>query len=172
MLSTVSEAKTILVNFYYSKEGKTFISVNLAATLRLLAKKYCLLVWILEIKVRCLFRYTRTRLKLFSIQVWKYRIWLWSMKGMKIYMCFQQGIFHQTLQNYDGGKVDTLFNDLKIWLYRSWHRSHGLVTDTLLVAKHADCFIYVARANFFKKRMLGIVTFIRRRKICLICVCC
>jgi hypothetical protein len=37
--------------------------------LRLLAKKYCLLVWILEIKVRCLFRYTRTRLdELFSIQ--------------------------------------------------------------------------------------------------------
>jgi Mrp family chromosome partitioning ATPase len=47
------------------------------------------------------------------------------------------------------GKVDTLFNDLKA------HYDYivvdtapvSLVTDTLLVAKHADCFIYVARAN-------------------------
>jgi Mrp family chromosome partitioning ATPase len=47
------------------------------------------------------------------------------------------------------GKVDTLFNDLKA------HYDYivvdtapvSLVTDTLLVAKHADCFIYVARAG-------------------------
>jgi tyrosine-protein kinase Etk/Wzc len=32
----------------------------------------------------------------------------------------------------------------------------SLVTDTLLIAKHADCFIYVARANFLEKRMLNI----------------
>ena len=32
----------------------------------------------------------------------------------------------------------------------------SLVTDTLLIAKHADTFIYVARANFLEKRMLDI----------------
>jgi tyrosine-protein kinase Etk/Wzc len=32
----------------------------------------------------------------------------------------------------------------------------SLVTDTLLIAKHADTFIYVARANFLEKRMLNI----------------
>jgi hypothetical protein len=31
-----------------------------------------------------------------------------------------------------------------------------MVTDTLLIAKNADCFIYVARANFLDKRMLAI----------------
>jgi capsular exopolysaccharide synthesis family protein len=30
----------------------------------------------------------------------------------------------------------------------------NLVTDTLLIAKHADLFIYVARANYIDKRML------------------
>jgi Mrp family chromosome partitioning ATPase len=51
------------------------------------------------------------------------------------------------------GKVDTLFNDLKA------HYDYivvdtapvSLVTDTLLDTKHADCFIYVARANFLRK---------------------
>lgn len=32
----------------------------------------------------------------------------------------------------------------------------SLVTDTLLIAKHADCFVYVVRANFLEKRMLNI----------------
>jgi tyrosine-protein kinase Etk/Wzc len=32
----------------------------------------------------------------------------------------------------------------------------SLVTDTLLIAKHADCFLYVIRANFLEKRMLHI----------------
>jgi hypothetical protein len=32
----------------------------------------------------------------------------------------------------------------------------SMVTDTLLIAKNADCFIYVARANFLDKRMLAI----------------
>jgi Mrp family chromosome partitioning ATPase len=32
-----------------------------------------------------------------------------------------------------------------------------LVTDTLVVAKYADCFVYVVRANFLEKRMLNVV---------------
>jgi MinD-like ATPase involved in chromosome partitioning or flagellar assembly len=63
------------------------------------------------------------------------------------------------------GKVDTLFNDLKAhYDYIVVDTPVSLVTDTLLVAKHADCFIYVARANL-KKRMLGIAHFIRRRRV-------
>ncbi|SER47950.1 hypothetical protein SAMN05444355_11359 [Flavobacterium frigoris] len=54
--------------------------------------------------------------------------------------------------------MDALFNELKS------HYDYiivdtapvSLVTDTMLVAKHADCFIYVARANFLEKRMLDI----------------
>ncbi len=32
----------------------------------------------------------------------------------------------------------------------------GLVTDTLLISKHADLFIYVVRANYLDKRRLQI----------------
>ena len=33
----------------------------------------------------------------------------------------------------------------------------SLVTDTLLIANHADAFVYVARANYLEKRMLALV---------------
>ena len=32
----------------------------------------------------------------------------------------------------------------------------GLVTDTFIIANHADCFLYVVRANMLDKRMLRI----------------
>jgi Mrp family chromosome partitioning ATPase len=46
-------------------------------------------------------------------------------------------------------KVDTLFQTLKTLYYIIVDTAPvSLVTDTLLIAKHADTFIYVARANF------------------------
>jgi len=55
-------------------------------------------------------------------------------------------------------KVDTLFETLKAqYDYIIVDTAPvSLVTDTLLIAKHADTFIYVARANFLEKRMLSI----------------
>jgi tyrosine-protein kinase Etk/Wzc len=55
-------------------------------------------------------------------------------------------------------KVDTLFETLKNqYDYIIVDTAPvSLVTDTLLIAKHADCFIYAARANFLEKRMLNI----------------
>jgi hypothetical protein len=44
------------------------------------------------------------------------------------------------------------------------------VTDTLLIAKHADTFIYVARANFLEKRMLNSQQFIQRTKLPNMCL--
>jgi cellulose biosynthesis protein BcsQ len=40
----------------------------------------------------------------------------------------------------------------------------GLVADTLLIAKYADCFIYVFRANFLGKRMLNIPNSLYKEK--------
>jgi Mrp family chromosome partitioning ATPase len=40
----------------------------------------------------------------------------------------------------------------------------NLVTDTLLIAKHADLFVYVARANYLDKRMLNVVQTLYREK--------
>jgi tyrosine-protein kinase Etk/Wzc len=57
-----------------------------------------------------------------------------------------------------GKKVDGLFSAIKAqYDYIIVDTSPvSLVTDTLLIAKHADTFIYVARANFLEKRMLNI----------------
>jgi tyrosine-protein kinase Etk/Wzc len=47
----------------------------------------------------------------------------------------------------------------------------SLVTDTLLIAKHADTFIYVIRANFLEKRMLSIANSIyKERKLPNMCM--
>jgi hypothetical protein len=46
-----------------------------------------------------------------------------------------------------------------------------MVTDTLLIAKNADCFIYVARANFLDKRMLAIPDKLYKEQNYPICVC-
>jgi capsular exopolysaccharide synthesis family protein len=40
----------------------------------------------------------------------------------------------------------------------------NLVTDTLLVAKNADIFIYVIRANFLDKRLIKVIENIYREK--------
>ena len=55
-------------------------------------------------------------------------------------------------------KVDTVFKTLKTqYDYIIVDTAPvSLVTDTMLIAKHADTFIYVARANFLEKRMLNI----------------
>lgn len=55
-------------------------------------------------------------------------------------------------------KVDMLFQTLKTqYDYIIVDTAPvSLVTDTLLIAKHANTFLYVARANFLEKRMLSI----------------
>jgi hypothetical protein len=40
----------------------------------------------------------------------------------------------------------------------------SLVTDTLLIAKNADAFIYVIRANYLDKRMLGFIEDLYQQK--------
>ena len=47
----------------------------------------------------------------------------------------------------------------------------SLVTDTLLIAKNADTFVYVMRANVLEKRMLAIAnTFYKEKKLPNMCI--
>jgi capsular exopolysaccharide synthesis family protein len=57
-----------------------------------------------------------------------------------------------------GDKVENLFKSLKLqYDYIIVDTSPvSLVTDTLLLAKYADCFVYLVRANFLEKSMLHI----------------
>jgi tyrosine-protein kinase Etk/Wzc len=163
MLSKVPEgmAKTIFTTSTFSKEGKTFVSVNLAATFALSGKRVLLIGMdirsprlneYLDLPERGVTNYLSSNdLKLEDLIV-KY-------EGYENFYVLPAGVIPPNpAELLMSKKVDTVFETLKTqYDYIIVDTSPvGLVTDTLLIAKHADTFIYVARANFLEKRMLNI----------------
>jgi tyrosine-protein kinase Etk/Wzc len=154
-------AKTIFLTSTFPKEGKTFVSVNLAATIALSGKKVLLIG--MDIRNPRLDEYLTL-----------------PERGFTNYLSSKDLNLEDLIVKYDGyenfhvlpagvippnpaellmdNKVDTFFKDLKTqYDYIIVDTAPvSLVTDTLLIAKNADCFIYVARANFLEKRMLDI----------------
>ena len=155
------QAKTIFLTSTFPKEGKTFVSVNLAATFALSEKKVLLIG--MDIRNPRLDDY----LTLPDLGVTNYLaskdIQIDSLivkyPGFEDFNILPAGIIPpnpaELLMNK---KVDTLFETLKNkYDYIIVDTAPvSLVTDTLLIAKHADCFVYVVRANFLEKRMLSI----------------
>jgi capsular exopolysaccharide synthesis family protein len=163
MLTKVPEgiAKTIFLTATFPKEGKTFVSVNLAATFALSGKKVLLIGMdirnprlddYLSIPDRGVTNYLSSKTLVLEDLIVKY-------DGFEDFHILPAGIIPpnpaELLMNK---KVDGLFESLKKqYDYIIVDTAPvSLVTDTLLIAKHADCFIYVARANFLEKRMLNI----------------
>ncbi|MEZ7497303.1 polysaccharide biosynthesis tyrosine autokinase [Flavobacterium sp. Arc3] len=163
MLSKVPEgmAKTIFLTSTFPKEGKTFVSANLAATFALSGKKILLIG--MDIRNPRLDEY----LNIPERGVTNYL----SSKDMKLEDLIVKYEGYEDLHVLPAGvippnpaellmskKVDELFQTLKTqYDYIIVDTAPvSLVTDTLLIAKHADTFIYVARANFLEKRMLNI----------------
>ncbi|MFV8370402.1 GumC family protein [Flavobacterium sp. LB2R40] len=163
MLSKVPEgqAKTIFLTSTFPKEGKTFVSVNLAATFALSGKKVLLIGMdirnpkldeYLTLPDRGVTNYLSAKNIVLEDLIVKY-------DGFEDFYVLPAGIIPpnpaELLMNK---KVDSLFEILKKqYDYIIVDTAPvSLVTDTLLIAKHADCFIYVARANFLEKRMLNI----------------
>ena len=163
MLSKVpdGQAKTIFLTSTFPKEGKTFVSVNLSATFALSGKKVLLIG--MDIRNPRLDDYltlpdlgVTNYLSSKDIQIENLIV---KYPGFEDFNVLPAGIIPpnpaELLMNK---KVDTLFETLKNkYDYIIVDTAPvSLVTDTLLIAKHADCFIYVARANFLEKRMLNI----------------
>jgi tyrosine-protein kinase Etk/Wzc len=163
MVSKVPDglAKTIFLTSTFPKEGKTFVSANLAATFALSGKKVLLIG--MDIRNPRLDEYLTL-----------------PDRGVTNYLSSKDLVLEDLIVKYDGyedfhvlpagvippnpaellmsKKIDLLFENLKAqYDYIIVDTAPvSLVTDTLLIAKHADCFIYVARANFLEKRMLNI----------------
>jgi capsular exopolysaccharide synthesis family protein len=163
MLSKVPEgmAKTVFLTSTFPKEGKTFVSANLAATFALSGKKVLLIGMdirnprldeYLDIPERGFTNYLSSKdMKLEDLIV-KY-------EGYEDFHVLPAGVIPPNpAELLMSKKVDTLFETLKAqYDYIIVDTAPvSLVTDTLLIAKHADTFIYVARANFLEKRMLNI----------------
>jgi tyrosine-protein kinase Etk/Wzc len=178
MLSKVPEgqAKTIFLTSTFPKEGKTFVSANLAATFALSGKKVLLIGMdirnprldeYLTLPDRGVTNYLSSKNLVLEDLIVKY-------DGFEDFHVLPAGVIPpnpaELLMNK---KVDTLFEILKNqYDYIIVDTAPvSLVTDTLLIAKHADCFIYVARANVLEKRMLNIAnTLYKEQKLPNMCL--
>ncbi|TDE04777.1 GumC family protein [Flavobacterium sandaracinum] len=178
MLSKVpdGQAKTIFLTSTFPKEGKTFVSANLAATFALSGKKVLLIGMdirnprldeYLSLPDRGVTNYLSSKNLVLEDLIVKY-------DGFEDFHVLPAGVIPpnpaELLMNK---KVDTLFETLKNqYDYIIVDTAPvSLVTDTLLIAKHADCFIYVARANFLEKRMLNIAnTLYKEQKLPNMCL--
>lgn len=155
------QAKTIFLTSTFPKEGKTFVSVNLAATFALSGKRVLLmgtdirnprLDEYLTLPDRGLTNYLSSHDLNLNDVVVKY-------PGFENFYVLPAGVIPPNpAELLMSQKVETVFESLKKEFdYIIVDTAPvSLVTDTLLIAKHADCFVYVARANFLEKRMLAI----------------
>ncbi|PVX47002.1 capsular exopolysaccharide synthesis family protein [Flavobacterium sp. 103] len=163
MLSKVPEnqAKTLFLTSTFSKEGKTFVSVNLAATFALSGKKVLLIG--MDIRNPKLDDYISLPDQGLTNYLSNKDIPLEDLiikqKGYEHFYILPAGLIPPNpAELLLSQKVDTLFKTIKAqYDYIIVDTAPvSLVTDTLLIAKHADCFLFVIRANFLEKRMLNI----------------
>lgn len=178
MLNKVPEgiAKTLFVTSTFSSEGKTFISVNLAATFALSGRRVLLIgmdirnpkfAEYIDVPPLGLTNYLSSSENNVEDYIVKH-------PGYENFFILPSGIVPPNpAELLMSKKVDQLFEKLKKeYDYIIVDTAPvSLVTDTLLVAKHADTFVYVMRANVLEKRMLSIAnTFYRERKLPNMCI--
>ncbi len=155
------KSKTIFLTSTFSGEGKTFVSANLAATIALSGKKTILVGADLrnprisdyinspEKGVSNYLTNTNTTIDGFISKV----------DGFKNFHILPAGtIPPNPAELLMGDKVAEMFAYLKenFDYIIIDNAPVSLVTDTLLIAKYADSFIYVIRANKLDKKMLEI----------------
>jgi tyrosine-protein kinase Etk/Wzc len=178
MLNTVPEgvAKTIFTTSTFPKEGKTFVSANLAAAFALSGKKVLLIG--MDIRNPRLDEYLDIPEKGFtnylSAKELKLEDVIVKYEGYEDFYILPAGVIPPNpAELLLSKKVDIMFDTLKKqYDYIIVDTAPiSLVTDTLLIAKHADTFIYVTRANFLEKRMLSIANSIyKERKLPNMCM--
>lgn len=153
------KAKTIFVTSTIPAEGKTFIAVNLAATIAISSKRVLLIG--MDVRNPKLSEYIDVPYKGLTnflsekeAEVTKYII---KKEGYEHFDILPAGVIPPNpAELLMSSKVEKMFDYLKD------HYDYivvdtapvSLVTDTLLVAKNADTFVYVVRANHLEKQML------------------
>ncbi|NIJ44325.1 capsular exopolysaccharide synthesis family protein [Wenyingzhuangia heitensis] len=163
MLTPVeSKSKIIFVTSTISGEGKTFVSVNTAASLALTGKKVLLM-----------------GMDLRAPKITQY-LGLPNRNGVTNYIIDKEAVLSEMLIKLPGfdnldllssgvvppnpaelllsTKIAEMFTELKkMYDYVIVDTAPvNLVTDTLMLSKHADMFLYVSRANYLDKRMLEV----------------
>lgn len=155
-------AKTIFVTSSLPKEGKTFITVNLAATIALSGKK--VLIIGLDLRNPKLKDYLEIPSEGISNYLTKsnedvndYIVKLPDFQNL--YVLPSGVVPTNPVKLLKDDKVNILFDQLKKeYDYIVVDTAPvTFVTDTFLIAKNADAFIYVTRANYSDKRLLKLI---------------
>jgi capsular exopolysaccharide synthesis family protein len=162
LLKDVQEgfAKTIFVTSTFPKEGKTFVSVNLASTIALSDKKVLLVG--LDIRNPKFDNYLQVPTVGFTnyLSSNKYNSideLIVKIDNYSNFYVLPAGIIPPNpAELLMDKKVGKLFEELKTKFdYIIVDTAPvSLVTDTLIVGHLADAFVYVTRANYLDKRML------------------
>jgi tyrosine-protein kinase Etk/Wzc len=178
MLNKVPEglAKTVFVTSTFPSEGKTFISVNLAATFALSGRRVLLIGAdirnpkfgeYIDVPSLGLTNYLSSNDKNVQDYIIKH-------KGYENFFILPSGVIPPNpAELLMSKRVDQLFEELKKeYDYIIVDTAPvSLVTDTILIAKNADTFVYVMRANVLEKRMLSIAnTFYKEKKLPNMCI--
>jgi tyrosine-protein kinase Etk/Wzc len=172
MLNQVPEgrAKTILFTSTISGEGKTFLSVNLASIFALSGKKVLLIG--MDIRNPKLNEYidlpsSAGLTNYLSSSNVKIEDYIFKHKSFEqLYVLPPGSIPPNPTELLMNKKVDELFAQFK----KEYDfiivdtAPVSLVSDTLIIAKQADTFVYVVRANVLDKRMLHIPEVLYREK--------
>lgn len=153
------QGQTIFITSSIPKEGKTFISSNIAANIALTGQRVALVG--LDIRNPMLYKYLPTK----NIGVTNYLTsqeinidgFMHKIEGYENFYVLPSGPIPpnpaELLLNY---KVENMFKELrnKFDVVIVDNSPMHLVADTQLTAQYADAFIYVVRANYLDKDML------------------
>ncbi|WP_299666375.1 polysaccharide biosynthesis tyrosine autokinase [uncultured Polaribacter sp.] len=172
LANNTKTSKFIFITSTTSGEGKSFISINLAATLALSGKRVLLMGMDLrapkvteylgiESKKGITNYITNKNLTLDDI---KFNIP--EAEGLDIIS--SGAIPPNPAELLVSKSVENLFDEVKNYYYYDYiivdTAPVNLVTDTLLIAKYADMFLYVVRANYLDKRLLAVPEELYRNK--------
>lgn len=163
------KAKTIFLTSTVPKEGKTFITMNLAATIAISGKKVLLIG--MDIRNPKLDEYvslpTRGLTNYLSTNGADIHDYIVKQNGYECFDIIPAGVIPPNpAELLMGKKVELMFEELKKeYDYIVVDTAPvSLVTDTLLISKNADSFIYVVRANYLHKPMLKTLEVLYREK--------
>ncbi|MHC0448126.1 GumC family protein [Flavobacterium sp. 3-218] len=162
-------AKTIFVTSTFAGEGKTLLSVNLAATFALTGKRVLLIgMDIRSPKIDELMTLPNIGLTNYlSSNEQNMQDFIIKHKDYKDLYILPAGIIPPNpAELLMSSKIDELFIQLKNeYDYIIVDTAPvALVADTLLIAKNADAFAYVIRANKLDKRMLSFANSLYKEK--------
>ncbi len=154
-----NKAKTIFLTSTLPKEGKTFIAINLAATIAISGKKVLLIG--MDVRNPKLDEYvklpSRGLTNYLSSNDADVHDFVVKQKGYENFDILPAGVIPPNpAELLMSKKVEAMFTQFKSeYDYIIVDTAPvSLVTDTLLISKNADAFIYVVRANYLEKALL------------------